>query len=147
MTASRRSGVKSRAVGRTRARNHEGVLARVPDDARRHVDTWADAWLRSKFTRLLELRAKDPGPFNYPVEVFSEWRGKSFYICARYRTNSGRPENDFIHRSARLTMTGFERFDLSFFRHTGKWFAVRRNLTAADCFREIEANEVFWPTA
>jgi uncharacterized protein YdhG (YjbR/CyaY superfamily) len=23
------------------------------------------------------LRAQDPGPFNYPVAVFSEWRGKA----------------------------------------------------------------------
>jgi hypothetical protein len=40
--------------------------------------------LTRKFSRLLELRAADPGPFNYPVEVFSEWRGKAFYLCARY---------------------------------------------------------------
>ena len=25
-------------------------------------------------------------------------------------------------------------------------FTVYRGLTAADCFREIEGNEVFWPT-
>lgn len=38
------------------------------------------------------------------------------------------------------------RFELAYFRHTGKWFTVFRGLTAAECFREIEENEVFWPT-
>ena len=46
----------------------------------------------------------------------------------------------------RMTLTGFGRFDLAYFRHTDKWFTVYRGLTAAECFREIEENEVFWPT-
>jgi hypothetical protein len=117
----------------------------VPDHLRRQIDGWADAWLTMKFTRGLELRAADPGPFNYPVAVFSEWRGKSFYLCARYRTRSRRPEDDFVARSARMTMTGFGRFDLSFFRHTGRWFPVYCGLTASECFKEVEGNEVFWP--
>ncbi|HXT68483.1 MAG TPA: hypothetical protein VN700_01915 [Vicinamibacterales bacterium] len=84
------------------------------------LDRWANDWLTRKFDRLLELRATDHGPFNYAVEVLSEWRGKAFYLCARFRTRSHRAEDDFVARSARLTMTGFGRFDLAFFRHTGK---------------------------
>ena len=53
-----------------------------------------------------------PGPFNYAVAVLSEWRGKAFYLCARYRARSRRPEDDFVVRSARMTMTGFGRFEL-----------------------------------
>ncbi len=98
-----------------------------------------------KFHRFLELRAADPGPFNYPVEVFSEWRGKAFYLCVRYRTGKGRPPGDFVVRSTRLTMTGFGRFDLASFRHTERWFTVYRGLLATECFREIEGNEIFWP--
>ena len=72
-----------------RARNREWILAKVPDELRQQVDRWANDWLRTKFGRLLELRAADPGPFNYPIEVFSEWRGKAFYLCVRYRTGQG----------------------------------------------------------
>ncbi len=98
-----------------------------------------------KFSRLLELRAADPGPFNYPIEVFPEWRGKAFYLCARYRTPSQIPEEDFVVSGTRMTMTGFGRFELAYFRHTGRWFTVYRALTAAECFKEIEGNEIFWP--
>jgi hypothetical protein len=42
-------------------------------------------------------------------------------------------------------MTGFGRFELAFFRHTGRRFTVIRGLTAEQCFKEIEGNEVFWP--
>jgi len=51
----------------------------VPALLRQEVDRGADAWLTAKFSRLLELRAQDPGPFNYAIAVFSEWRDKAFY--------------------------------------------------------------------
>lgn len=118
------SAEDSRPAGRPRT--HERVLAKVPADLRLQVDRWANDWLGRKFSRLLELRAADPGPFNYPVEVSSEWRGRAFYLCARYRARSRRPGDDFVARSARMTMTGFGRFELAFFRHTGRWLTVFR---------------------
>jgi len=118
----------------------------IPSLLQQQVDRWAADWLQSKFSRLLKLRALDPGPFNYPIEVFPEWRGKVFYLCVRYRARSRRPQDDFVVRRTRMTLTGFGRFDLAYFRHTNKWFTVHRGLTAAECFREIEANEIFWPT-
>jgi hypothetical protein len=99
-----------------------------------------------KFSRLLELRARDSGPFNYPIEVFTEWRGKAFYLNVRYRARSRQVEDDFVVRHTRMTLTGFGRFDLADVRHTDKWLTVYRGLTAADGFREIEENEIFWPT-
>jgi hypothetical protein len=98
--------------------------AAVPTLLQRQVDSWADAWLEAKF---------------------SEWRGKAFYLNVRYRARSRRPKDDFVVRHTRMTLTGFGRFDLAYFRHTDKWFTVCRGLTAAECFREIEGNEIFWP--
>jgi len=117
----------------------------VPALLRRQVDRWAETWLTAKFSRVLELRAQNPGPFNYPIAVFSEWRGKAFYLTVRYRAQSRRLEEDFVVRQTRMTLTGFGRFDLAYFRHTGKWFTVCRKLTADECFQEIEQNEIFWP--
>src|SRR4030095_1597277 len=103
----------------------------VPARLRQRVDRWAEAWLTAKFSRLLELRAQDPGPFNYPIAVFSEWRGRAFYLNVRYRVRSRKPEDDFVVRHTRMTLTGFGRFDLAYFRHTDKLFTVYRGLTAA----------------
>ena len=136
---------RARQLAGPAGRSRERVLAKVPADLRQQVDRWANDWLTRKFSRLLELRSADPGPFNYPVAVFSEWRGKAFYLCARYRTRSRRPEDDFVVRSTRMTLTGFGRFELAYFRHTDRWFTVYRGLTAQECFRDIEGNEVFWP--
>ena len=80
--------------------------APVPALLRQQVDRWAETWLKAKFTRLLELRAQDPGPFNYPIAVFSEWRGKAFYLNVRYRARSRKPEDDFVVRHTRMTLPG-----------------------------------------
>ena len=117
----------------------------VPTLLRQKIDQWAETWLTAKFARVLELRAQNPGPFNYPIAVFSEWRGKAFYLNVRYRAQSRRLEEDFVVRQTRMTLTGFGRFDLAYFRHTDKWFTVYRGLTADECFQEIEQNEIFWP--
>ena len=122
------------------------VNASVPALLREQVDRWAQIWLAANFSRQLELRARNPGSFNYPIEVFAEWRGKVFYLSVRYRARSRKAEDDFVVRHTRMTLIGFGRFDLAYFRHTGKWFTVYRGLTAAECFREIEENEIFWPT-
>lgn len=78
--------------------------------------------------------------------MYSERRGKAFYLCVRYRAHTRKLEDDFVVRPTRMTLKGFGRFDLAYFRHTGKWFTVYRGLTAAECFQEIEGNEIFWPT-
>jgi hypothetical protein len=44
-----------------------------------------------------------------------------------------------------MALTGFGRFELAYFRHTGRWFTIYRGLTAAACFEEIESNGIFWP--
>jgi hypothetical protein len=135
----------ARSYGRTSASDVMGKTP-VPARLRQQIDRWAETWLTTKFLRLLELRAQDPGPFNYPIAVFSEWRGKAFYLNVRYRTRNRTPEDDFVVRHARMTWTGFGRFDLAYLRHTDKWFTVYRGLTVADCLCEIEENEIFWPT-
>jgi hypothetical protein len=77
----------------------------VPVLLQRQVNGWAETWLAAKFSRLLELRARDPGPFNYPIAVFSEWRGKAIYLNVRYRARSRNPEDDFVVRHTRMTLT------------------------------------------
>lgn len=80
----------------------------------------------------------DPGRFNYPVAVFPERRGKAFYLCVRCRTKSRGPDDDFIVRGTRITLTGYGRFDLAYFRQTNRWFTVARGVTAVECFKEID---------
>ena len=128
-------------------RGEETPRVLVLGDRRIDVVDVLDAWLAPDH-RYFKLRGDDRHTYLVrlgAIQLFTEWRGKAFYLNARYRTRSRKPEDDFVVRTTRMTLTGFGRFDLAYFRHTNKWFTVYRNLTAAECFREIEENEIFWP--
>ena len=122
------------------------VAAQVPDRLRQEVTSRA-ADLLSRHFRVdaaEEARSRGLG-FNYVVHVFGQWRGQSYYLCARYRTPRGNPPEEFVVRTTRLRYAGFGRFDLAYFRHTNRWQPVYSALTAQECFETIEQEEVFWP--
>src|SRR4030095_1336535 len=75
----------------------------VPADIKQRVDRWADAWLTATFTRQLALRAQNPGPWNYPIAVFSEWRGRQFYLNVRYKGGRHSTVDEFVVRHTRMT--------------------------------------------
>ena len=114
-------------------------------DVKRQIDRWADTWLTATFRWRLQELAGYSGPYACPVAVFREWRGRHFYLKVRFRANGhpGAPELVFPH--TRMTLTGFGRFDLAHIRPGFRWLTTHRGLTAAQCFRKIEADQAFWP--
>lgn len=122
------------------------ATAQIPESVRREVTRRGEELVARKFAPLLgqETPMRKRG-FNYAVAIFTEWRGRSFYLCARYRTPRGRPADDFVLRSARLEYAGRGRFHLAYFRHTDRWQRFYHGLTPEQGFEAIEQDEVFWP--
>ena len=122
------------------------VAAQVPDRLRQEVTARATDLLSRRFRADAAEEARSRGlGFNYLVAVFGEWRGQSYYLCAKYRTPRGNPPEEFVVRTTRLAYVGFGRFDLAYFRHTNRWQPVYSALTARECFETIEQEQVFWP--
>jgi len=63
----------------------------------------------------------EPQQFNHCIDVFSKWRGNFFYIMQKYKTGENSTKDFFDIGLARLEFYGENRFNLSYFRHTGKW--------------------------
>lgn len=118
----------------------------LSEPLRQEITRRAEDLLACRFRPSLrrEVQGQEHG-FNYATDVFPEWRGASFYLCVRYRTPSGRPEDEFVVRTTRLQHLGGGRFALAYFRHTNRWQPVYSGLTVAECFDVIEAEAVFWP--
>ncbi len=91
-----------------------------------------------------------PTEFNYPVDIRGRWRGSRYSFVTRY--SSGFPENRgeefdapfarLDHREEDLTAT---RFDVMWYRHTGRWWPVHSAVTLEEALHLIETDEVFWP--
>lgn len=63
----------------------------------------------------------EPQEFNHCVDVFGKWRGNYFYIKQKYKTGENGIKPFFDMGLARLEFYGENRFNLAYFRHTGKW--------------------------
>jgi hypothetical protein len=133
-------------MAKSSSSRRSGGAMPVPALVKRKITAWGDDLIAREFRidRENEANAQQFG-FNYAVAVYGEWRGRSYYLCAKYRRARGGPEDEFVVRQTRMTYTGPDRFDLSYFRHTNRWQLVFSELTMAECCETIEQEEIFWP--
>ena len=122
--------------------------ALTPEDRaaiRDRCDRYIRTVLKSRF--LPDIR---PTPFNYPVDIFGKWRGDKYSFITRYR--SGFPENmgeEFAAPFTRLDHVAFgpggHRFNVMWFRHTGKWWRLHEGVTLDYALRHIETDPLLHP--
>ncbi len=127
---------------------YTGGLARhrPPEDEKRAIGQACEAFIKDvlKPTFLPEIR---PTELNYPIDIFGKWHGGKYRFIERLR--SDRPENaldpEFDWPFARIEYVSRDRFDLSYFRHTGKWWTVYRGVSLAEALSLIETEGIFHP--
>jgi len=91
-----------------------------------------------------------PTAFNYPIDIFVKWRGSRYSFIIRYRSgfadNAGEEfDSPFMrldHLEERIAET---RFDLMWFRHTGRWWRIYESVTLEKALRLVETEEMLWP--
>jgi hypothetical protein len=120
--------------------------SKVPDALKREVSAKANA-LVEEHIRPEHVKPPPKKPkFNYIEDIFTKWRGRCFYFMAKYAT----PAPDRISPSfeigfARLEFIGDNRFDLAYFRHTGKWWPVFSGLTVDEALNLVRSEDLFNP--
>ena len=116
------------------------VSDRIKSEIKDKVDQWIDEILKPKHIK--------PPPedkrFNYLVDISTRWHRHSFYILGKYCCpfpNALSP--DFEGKFARLEYNDLDRFNLSYFRHTGQWYELYQRLSLQECLTQIDDNPVF----
>ena len=82
----------------------------------------------------------------YTSEIYCKWYQHFFYLCEKNITDS--PNNlakEYEYKFVRLKFNGNNKFDFSYFRHTGQWHLVADDLTKEECLEMITGNPVFHP--
>ncbi|EKD80379.1 MAG: hypothetical protein ACD_40C00123G0005 [uncultured bacterium] len=80
------------------------------------------------------------------MEITSHWRRCYFYVVANYHTTAKNAiSSDYEENLARLEYVGPDRYNLSYFRHTGVWFEIARDQSLNDCLAIIAENSFFHP--
>jgi hypothetical protein len=116
------------------------------------------AELEAKATELVNTVLKPehvkPPPknakWNYIVDLYTKWHRNYFYFCAKYACPGPNALSPFFDTGfARLEYAGGvgrqSRFNLSYMRHTGRWWKIRHGLSLEQCLAEIRDGGLFHP--
>ena len=118
----------------------------VPDALKQRLSIKANA-LIEEYIKPEHVKPPPKNPrFNYIEDVFTKWRGRYFYFTAKYACpgpNSISPS--FEVGFARLEFVGDDRFDLAYFRHTGKWWTIFSELTVDEALKIVKDGGHFTP--
>ncbi len=120
--------------------------SKVPDVLKREVSAKANA-LVEEHIRPEHVKAPPVNPrFNYIEDIFTKWRGRYFYFMAKYASPAPNRISPFFEVGfARLEFIGDNRFDLAYFRHTGKWWPVFSGLTVDEALNLVRSEGLFNP--
>lgn len=84
--------------------------------------------------------------YNYLVDIYIKWNRGYLYFCGKYKTeNHDRIVDEFEDNFVRLKIIKPDSFDISYMRHTEKWFLIARNLPLKECLEMIEDTPTFHP--
>ena len=124
-----------------------GVRAghKPPEDEKRRINescqAFIDQVLKPRF-----LSEVCPTDFNYPIDIFGKWHGGKYRFIQRFRSDRADAlEPEFDSPFARLEYVSRDRFDLSYFRHTGQWWTVYRGVSLAEALSLLETEGIFHP--
>lgn len=93
------------------------------------------------------LPAEHPSTeFNYPIDILGKWHGNRYRFLQRYR--SGFPDTlgeEFDSPFARLDWIDRDRFDIQWFRHTGTWHRLYRDVSLTEALKILETDGILHP--
>jgi len=118
----------------------------VPDSVKRELSRKAEMLVKDHLAPLHVKPAPNEPKFNYIVDILTKWRGRYFYFIAKYATPEAEPTKSFFEYGfARLEFTGDGRFDLAYFRHTGKWWPLFTDLSLDQALESVRSDGLFMP--
>lgn len=121
-------------------------LSPVPEAFKKEVETKANELIESTLKPAHVKPHREDEQFNYIADIYAKWHGSSFYFCATYHCagpNAISPS--FESKFARLEYVGNCRFNLSYMRHTEKWFELFAGLSLEECLAAIRDQPYFVP--
>jgi hypothetical protein len=88
--------------------------------------------------------------WNYILDICTKWHRNYFYFCAKYACPGPNAMSPYFETGfARLEYIGgvgrHSRFNLSYMRHTGRWWEIQHGLPLEQCLAEIREGGLFHP--
>jgi len=117
------------------AEGKQGVKQKVDEIIDRHMKP------------IVLKRSRTRPSFGDIEDVYTKWHGHGLILMAKRRGGVLRNKRveDFETKSGRLTLTGADAYDISYFRHTGKWWTIRQGCTLKAALMYFRKPSPLWP--
>ena len=113
------------------------------EEIKRKCDKFIESVFKPKFI------SSEPATLDesYVVDIYSKWRGEFIYFYAKCKdTRPQAVEPTYDWKLARIEhSTGENKYNLAYFRHTGKWWTIFYENSLEECFEAIEDMPHFHP--
>ncbi len=118
----------------------------MPDDLRAAVEAKANALIQDFLKPTFVKRPPKDKRWNYLTGISTKWHLSFLYFVGHYASpgpNALAPT--FELKFARMEYAGDGRFNLAYFRHTGKWWQVYEGLSLDKALKIIREEGIFHP--
>ncbi len=109
---------------------------KVPDGIKQRVKDKGDEIVEKIFKPEYVKPAPKEFELNHLVDIYTKWYGNYFYFCSKYECPPGSIASSFESKFARMEYHGKNEFELSYMRHTEKWFSLGKG-SMEDCLKRI----------
>lgn len=84
------------------------------------------------------------------IDIYSKWWRNFIHFYAKYRDTRPEPGAEAVEptsdlKLARIEYLGENKYNLAYFRHTGKWWVIFYEISLEECFEAIEDMPHFHP--
>jgi hypothetical protein len=96
---------------------------------------------------IIQNRGGGQGRFGDVQDLYTKWHGDNLILVAKRRGGRiyGRHAADFETKSGRLTLVGADLFDVSYFRHTDRWWTINRDCALKEALKYFCEPSPLWP--
>jgi len=123
-----------------------GPASRIPDSVKNEITAKADEIVETVFKPRYLKPPPKKARFNYIIDIYTKWHKNCLYFRAKYACPGPNALSPFFEDSfTRLAYMSNGRFNLSYMRHTGKWFEVFTDLSMEEAFATIRDEQFFHP--
>jgi hypothetical protein len=118
----------------------------VPDDLKAEVESRANELIEGCLKPTYVKPPPEDRRWNYLTGISTKWHRSFFYLVGDYASPGPNALSPTFESSfARMEYVGDGRFNMAYFRHTGKWWEVHRGLTLDESIETIREHVIFHP--
>ena len=116
-------------------------------ESKKAIKDKVDKIIERHMKPLVLKRRGGKAAFGDVQDIYTKWHGHNLILIAKRRGGRvvGRYAEDFETKSGRLELVGVDMFDISYFRHTGRWWTIQHDCTLKAALKYFREPSPLWP--